>query len=145
MRSEGASDPHSVEYLRGVVSGGLLVVAAPLAPLALSRFGLEGRALWVTCSVFFFVAFLVFWAADARSSENRFERQMNRGKTVRYAAIALPMTVCLLGSLLLIIIGAWPQHAAALYFLAVTLWLVETGFTLFWLVWTPDSAKLPAS
>lgn len=145
VRSEGVSDPHTVEYLRGVVSGGLLVVAAALAPLTLSRFGLEGRAVWVPCSLFFFVAFLLFWMGDARCSENRVERKVNRGITTRYMAIALPMTAVVLGSLLLIIVDVWPEHAAALYFLAVTVWLIETGFTLFWLVWTRDSAKLPAS
>ena len=105
VRSEGASDPHTVEYLRGLVSGGLLVVAAALAPLTLSRFGLEVRAVWVPCSVFFFVVFLLFWVADVRSSENRIERNVNRGITIRYAVIALPMTACVLGSLLLIIVG----------------------------------------
>jgi hypothetical protein len=99
----------------------------------------------VPCSIFFFVAFLLFWMADARSSENRIERKVNRGITIRYAAIAVPMTACVLGSLLLIIVGVWPEHSAALYFLAVTVWLIETGFTLFWLVWTRDTAKLPVS
>lgn len=44
VRSEEASDAHTVEYLRGVVEGGLLVVVAALAPLVVSRFGMEGRA-----------------------------------------------------------------------------------------------------
>ncbi len=75
--------------------------------------------------------------------ENRIERTDNRAVTVRYMAIALPMTLLMLGSLLLIIIGVWPQHAPALDFLAVTIWLVETGFSLLWLVWTRDTGVLP--
>jgi hypothetical protein len=145
VRSEEASDFHTIEYLRGIVAGGLLVVVTALTPLALSRFGMEDRGLWLPCSVFFLALFLIFWIVDARSTENRADRSANRALTVRYAAIALPMTFLILGSLILIIFGVWPQHAAALYFLAVTLWLVETGFTLLWLVWNRDTATRPAT
>lgn len=145
VRSEDASDAHTVEYLRSIVGGGLLVVVTALAPLALSRFGVDGRALWLPCSIFFLALFLTLWIVDARSSENRSERMVNRALTVRYAAIALPMTFLMIAALVLVIIGVWPQHAAALYFLAVTVWLVETGFTLLWLVWNRDSATRPAT
>lgn len=145
VRSEEGSDFHTVEYLRGIVAGGLLVVVTALAPLVLSRFGLTDRALWLPSSALFLVLFLTFWFVDARSTENRADRSANRALTVRYAAIALPMTFVILGSLALIIIGVWPQHAAALYFLAVTLWLVETGFTLLWLVWHQSRAARPVA
>lgn len=145
VRSEEASDAHTVEYLRGIVGGGLLVVVVALAPLTLSRFGMDGRALWLPCSIFFLVLFLTWWIVDARSSENRMDRKANRAITVRYAAIAVPMTLLMMGSLILIIIGVWPQHDPALYFLAVTLALIETGFTLLWLVWTRNAAARPAA
>lgn len=51
----------------------------------------------------------------------------------------------MLGSLILIVIGASPQPRPGLYFLAVTLWLLETGFTLLWLVWTRNTATRPAT
>lgn len=145
VRSKDASDAHTVEYLRGTVAGGLLVVVAALAPLVVSRFQVEGHAVWLSCSVFFLVVFLIFWISDARSTENRTERRVNRRLTLRYAAVGLPMTLVMTGSLILIIVGAWPQHEAALYFLAVTVWLVEVGFGLIWLVWTHDSAVRPES
>lgn len=141
VRSEDASDAHTVEYLRGLVVGGLLVVVAALAPLVISRFGVEGHALWLPCSIFFLAIFLTSWIVDARSSENRNERRANRAITVRYMTVVLPMTLGLLGSLVLIIIGAWPPFEPALYFLALTLLLIEQGFTLIWLVWTRDTAR----
>lgn len=145
VRSEEGSDAHTVEYLRGLVAGGLLVVVAALAPLVVSRFGMDGRALWLPCSILFLALFLIVWAVDARSAENRIERNANRALTVRYAMIALPMTFGMLGALILIIVGVWPQHDAALYFLAVTLWLVELGFSLIWLVWHPNTVAPPAT
>lgn len=145
VRSEDASDAHTVEYLRGLVAGGLLVVVAALAPLVVSRFGMDGRALWLPCSILFLALFLVFWIVDVRSAENKIDRNANRALTVRYAAIALPMTFLMLGALILIILGVWPQHDAALYFLAVTLWLVEQGLTLIWLVWHQNTAVRPAT
>lgn len=145
VRGEEAQDAHTIEYLRGLVAGGLLVVVAALAPLAVSRFGVEGRGLWVPCSLLFLALFLTFWVVDARSRENRIERKANRALTVRYMAVALPLTFLMVGSLLLVIVGVAPPQAPALYFLAVTLWLVETGFSLLWLVWTRDAAAHPAA
>lgn len=141
VRSDETRDAHTIEYLRAIVGGGILVVVTALAPLVVSRFGVEGRALWLPCSLLFLAIFLTFWIADARSPENRIDRRANRALTVRYAALALPMTFLMIGSLLLIVIGVWPQQDAALYFLAVTLWLVETGLSLLWLVWTRDRPR----
>lgn len=140
-RSDEASDAHTVEYLRGLVVGGLLVVTAALAPLVVSRFGIEGHALWLPCSIFFVFIFLTSWIVDARSPENRIERKANRAITLRYMTVVLPMTFGMLGSLILIVIGAWPKFEPALYFLAVTLLLIEQGFTLIWLVWTRNTAR----
>lgn len=139
VRSEDASDAHTFEYLRAVVGGGVLVVITALAPLVVSRFGIDGHALWLPCSIFFLAIFLTFWIVDVRSPENRIDRTANRALTIRYAAVALPMTFLMLGSLVLIVIGAWPRYEPALYFLAVTLWLVETGLSLLWLVWTRNT------
>lgn len=143
VRGEHAGDPHTFEYLRAVVGGGVLVVITALAPLVVSRFDVDGRALWLPCSLFFLAVFLTFWVVDARSPENRVDRRANRALTVRYAAVALPMTVLMLGSLVIVVIGAWPRYEPALYFLAVTLWLVETGLSLLWLVWNREGAPQP--
>lgn len=116
------------------------MVITALAPLVVSRFDVAGRALWLPCSVFFLAVFLTFWIVDARSPENRIDRRANRALTVRYAAVALPLTFAMVGSLVIVIVGVWPQHDPALYFLAVTLWLVETGLSLLWLVWTRNTS-----
>jgi len=42
VRSGETADVRAVEYLRAMVAGGLWVIVAALAPIALSRFGLEG-------------------------------------------------------------------------------------------------------
>ena len=98
VRNDQASDAHTVEYLRAVVGGGVLVVITALAPLVVSRFDVAGRALWLPCSVFFLAVFLTFWIVDARSPENRIDRRENRALTVRYAAVALPLTFAMVGA-----------------------------------------------
>lgn len=136
IRSGDAIDVHAVEYLRAMVSGGLWVIVAALAPLVLSRFGLEGRALWVPCSLLALVLFIVSWIIDARSPENRTERSDHRSESIRYAAVAMPMTLVMLTALVLVIVRAWPAQDSALFFLAVTLVLLETGLSLIALVWS---------
>lgn len=136
FRTGDLTDVHAVEYLRSMVGSGLWVVLAALAPVALSRFGVAGRGLWVPCSLLALILFITYWAADARSPENRAERTFHRRETVRYAAVAMPMTVGLLGMLLLIVVGSWQRQDQALYFAAVTLGLLETGMGLIALVWT---------
>ncbi len=135
VRSGETADVRAVEYLRAMVAGGLWVIVAALAPIALSRFGLEGRALWAPCAALALVLFIAFWVMDALSPENRSERTLHRADTVRYVAVAVPMSFTLLGSLILIVVGVWPQVHPALYFVAVTLGLLEQGLDLLTLVW----------
>ena len=136
FRTGDLTDLHAVEYLRGMVGGGLWVILAALAPLAVSRFGVEGRALWVPCSLLALVLFLVFWILDARSPESHAERSAHRSESIKYASIAVPMTLAMFAALILVVVGPWPRASQALYFLAVTIGLLETGLDLISLVWT---------
>lgn len=141
FRSGHVTDSHTVEYLRGMVGSGLWVILTALAPIAISRFGVEGRLLWVPCSLLALIVFVASWIIDAHSPENRAERTLHRTESVRYAFLGIPMTLALFGALILILTGAWPQRDQALYFAAVTLGLLETGLDLVWLIWAQAKGR----
>ena len=61
LRSGGPSDTIDVMVIGMVVWVAIAVVIIALAPVALSRFGVAGHALWFACSV---IALLVFYAGD---------------------------------------------------------------------------------
>lgn len=55
---------------------------------------------------------------------------------MRYVALVMPLTVLLNATLILILIGVWPNREAALYLTAVTVGMLMAGFTLLILVFT---------
>ncbi len=137
VRSREASDPHTLVYLRAVMWMGLWVIVAALVPVAISRYGVTGRPLWLASGLLGLVLYLVLWTADARSPEIGAEKAGTpRTLVVRYAAIGLPISALLLCALVLVSVGAWPELEPALYFTAVTLGLLLAGFTLVMLVFT---------
>ena len=127
LRSSGPGDTYDVMMIGMVVLDAIAVVIIALAPVAVSRFGVTGHALWLTCSV---IALLVFFAGDevvARVSRERRAfiaaapmRRRWKGELAVGVVTWLPAIV----ALGLVILGVIPEQDAALYFLAAALILL---------------------
>jgi hypothetical protein len=135
--ADGERDPHTFIYLRAVMWIGLWVLVAALAPVALSRYGVWGHALWLPCGILALALFAALWAVDATSPAMRTERAPKlRRLTVLYIVLAMPLTLGIVVSLGLVLIGRWPGAEDALYFTAITAGMVLSGMTLILLVFS---------
>jgi hypothetical protein len=109
-----------------VVWMGVQAVAGALAPVAISRFGVTGHALWLTCSV---IVLALFWIGDELVKRLSPERlailaAMPRKARTRQELIGIPFWVPMNIALALIVLGALPVHEEALYFAALVLLLL---------------------
>ncbi|MEE8581313.1 MAG: hypothetical protein V3T33_06955 [Myxococcota bacterium] len=117
--------------VHAVIANGLVALVAALIPVALSQYGLTGRALWGWSSGAFL---LLCWAAIWGGFHNpeirdaaKVDAKANPVLTVGFwglleAPLQLPLVLILLG------IGA--THARALYFTALVMCLVQAAFLL---------------
>jgi len=146
VRSGGASDAHEVAYIRAVVWIGIWVVVAALAPVIVSRYDIAGHELWLVCSLLALVLFLgllVVW----RTTEIREVVAVTRAVIVEVASNALLM-VPMIGALILVVLGVFPDQEPALYLSAVGLGLFLDALTLLFLVFShgrPQTASDPAA
>ena len=125
IRSPGTSDVQRMAGIGMVVTYGIMVVVLALAPVAISRFGVTGHPLWMSCGLAFLA---VFWGGDAalmRASADRRAWMASVppkrlvGYAIGYVLGRLPMTI----SLLIIVLGLMPDQESALYFAATVLLL----------------------
>lgn len=151
VRSGGASKAREVAYIGSVVIGGVWVVAAALAPVTIGAYDIGERELWFVCSLVALAGFVLmvvslrfipqFREAMASMSQERRMREMAGN-----ALLFVPM----LAALILVVLGIFPDHDAALYLSAVVLGLFLTALTLLWLVFeyhgatASDEAEHPA-
>lgn len=143
VRSAKPSDVHDVTYLRGVLGMGLWVVVAALLAIAMSRYELADRTLWVSSAV----VGLVLWAALVivlnRTPESRALNSSPERMDRLFPIVGLPLHIIGAGSLVLIILGIRPGIDAALYVTALTTAVVFAGYTLLALAFSrqpaPDS------
>ena len=153
VRSGGPSEAHEVAYIRWVVSIGIWVVIAALAPVIVSRYDIADHDLWLVCSLVALVLWLSLLLGDARTPESRESvaatpRAMIVAGTIASLLLAVPM----IGALALVVLGLLPAQEPALYLTAVALGLFMGAFTLLWLVFSQrrpqtasDPAELPAT
>jgi hypothetical protein len=71
VRSGGALDPHELVYIRSVVWLGLYAVIAGLLPMVLAGYGLEGRDLWLACSLSMLTLIVALAVFNRRTPEHR--------------------------------------------------------------------------
>jgi len=146
VRSGGASDAAEVSYIRWVVSNAIWVVVAALAPVIVSRYGLAGHELWLVCSLLALVLFLGLLAVW-RTTEIQEIAAVTRAVIVEVASNALLM-VPMIGALILVVLGVFPDQEPALYLTAVGLGLFLDALTLLFLVFShgrPQTASDPAA
>ena len=153
VRSGGASDAHEVAYIRSVVALGIWVVVAALTPVIISRYDLAGHELWLVCSLPALVLLFGIWIGNWRTPEMREDvAAAPRAMIVREAAVNAFLLIPLIGALILVVLGLFPEHEPALYLTAVGLGLFSDALTLLFLVFSQrrprtasDPAALPAT
>ena len=118
LRSGATADPAEVMFVGMVVWMGVQAVAGALAPVAISRFGVTGHALWLTCSV---IVLALFWIGDELVKRLSPERRailaaMPRKARARQELIGVPFWLPMNLALVLVVLGvaARPRGGALL-------------------------------
>ncbi len=133
--SGGASETHEVLYIRWVVTQGVWVVTAAIAPVIVSRYGVTGHELWLVCSLPGLVLYVGLWIVNERATEGReLMAAYTRAQTVGTMAFGLAFIVPTIAALPLVVLGLFPDQEPALYLTAVGLVLSLGAFTLLLLV-----------
>ena len=134
VRSAQVTDPHDVVYLRGVLGVGVWVVICALLPIAVNRYGVEDRAVWLSCAAVAVAIWLFFVIAFNRAPDARALNRNAERVDRLFPIVGLPMHIMIAGSMALIVIGIWPDHDEALYVTGLTAGVVFAGYTLLALV-----------
>jgi hypothetical protein len=148
LRSGATADPAEVMFVGMVVWMGVQAVAGALAPVAISRFGVTGHALWLTCSV---IVLALFWIADAVVQRLSPERRailaaMPQKARVRQELVGVPFWLPMNVALALIVLGVLPTYEEALYFAALVLLLLfDAGLVLLMVLNGAAAWKAPVS
>ena len=131
LTRKNAIDFDQLGRIRGVVSVGLVVIVAALVPVGISRYGLTGHDFWFVCSIIFL--FLV-WTQIFLSLRKPKYRELLTKQTLDsplatmffWLLLEAPIHV----SLVLAIIGIYPDLEPALYTTALLFHLFEATFLL---------------
>jgi hypothetical protein len=153
VRGGSTSDAHEVTYIRSVMSFAIWVVIAALAPVIVSRYDITGHALWMPCSLLALVLWLGLWIVGERTTEAREAvAAYSLAQSVGLTAPFLLLIVPLLGALILVVLGPFPDQESAIYLTAVVLGLFVSAVALLMLVFlhrrpktASNLAALPAT
>jgi hypothetical protein len=149
VRSGGASDAHEVTYIRSVLIAAIWVVVAGLAPVIVSHYDIAGHELWLACSLVALVLWLGLWIAAEQAPESQETfAAMSRARSVVESVVFLLLIVPMVGALILVVLGLFPDQEPALYLTAVGLGLFLGALALLVLVLSqrrPQAASDPAA
>jgi len=145
VRSGGASGPLEVGFTRSMVTMGVLVVVAGLAPVTLGFFDLADHEIWALSSILFLVGLVVMGTAILRTSEYRANvtawgeaartPSPSRWITVGETAATVLSMVAMVLIPVVILVGVAPDLEAGLYFALVALVLLNAAWLLLDLVY----------
>lgn len=130
-------EEHQLTHIRAVVTIGLLVIAATLLPIGLSRYGVEGHALWLVCSLVFLSLVWYVGIMGLRRRENRqyvVTQAQTSPVTTAFFWLVLELPIHVL--LILAILGLFPDLEPAFYTTALVIHLFEAAFVLAQLVYS---------
>jgi hypothetical protein len=137
VRNGGVSDAREMLYLRSVLTIGLWVVVAGLAPATLGAYGIAGHDLWLLSGLVALVGAVVVWAVNYWPPDvQAYAASMSRSQLVREMVGSAVLVIPLLIALILVVLGPFPDLEPALYLTAVVLGLFVAGLTLLWLVFS---------
>lgn len=140
QRSARPTDPHDVVYLRAVLGLGVWVVFAALVPIAVSRYDVNEVVLWRSCAVVALAAWATFLVAFSLTADSRSLNSSPERLDRFFPVVGLPLHIATAGSLLLVIVGFWPERDQALYVTALTAGVIFAGYTLLALVMSQNQA-----
>jgi hypothetical protein len=128
--------------IRAVVQIGLLVVIGALIPIGFDLYGASGHILWFICSFIFLALNWLMGLLSILNPENReaMIAQM-RNSPLKSILFWLLFEFPLQASLILIIIGLFPDIEHALYTTALFFNLFEAVYTLVQLVYSQGSSS----
>ena len=148
VRSGGPSEADEVLGIRWVVSLGIWVVIAALAPVIVSRYDIAGHELWLVCSLLALAMWVAVMVVNGLSPEYRLEvARASRAQILGEEALGALLYVPMLGALIVVVLGLVPDQEPALYFTAVGLGLFLAGLGLLMMVFEqrrPQAASGPA-
>jgi hypothetical protein len=131
LTRKNAIDFPQLGRIRGVVSVALVVIVAALIPVGISRYGITGHDFWFVCSIIFL--FLV-WAQILLSLRKSEYRKLLFKQTRVNPIISIFFWILLEApihvSLILAIIGIYPDLEPAFYTTALLFHLFEATFLL---------------
>jgi hypothetical protein len=153
VRAGGASDAHEVSYIRWVVSMAIWVVVVALAPIMISSYDVTGHELWAVGSLLALILFFGVTIVNRRTPEMREDAAAMSGAIrLREQAANTGLIVPMVGALVLVVLGLFPEQEPALYLTAVGLGLFANALVLLYLVFShgrpqtaSDPAELPAT
>jgi hypothetical protein len=128
--------------IRAVVTIGLLVVVGALIPIGFDLYGFSGHILWFICSLIFLALNWLMGIMSLLDPDNRemMIAQM-RDNPLRSVLFWLLFEFPLQISLILILLGLFPDIEHALYTTALFFNLFEAIFTLVQLVYSQGSSS----
>lgn len=150
VRSGSAAEAEAISTIRWVMSSGVWVVIAALAPVIANQYGLSGHELWLGCGLLALVLLVASMLAMGRTPENRADVASTLA-VVPMAQIAVVMgltfwlpTVALVLALAVVFLGLAPAQDQALYLTAVAFGLVQAALQLLVMVfWRSSSSTSP--
>ena len=107
MRSAHVTDVHDVVYLEAVLGLGVWVVVSALLPIAVNRYGVHDRPLWLSCAVVALALWATFLFIFIRSPENRAFNAVVEPVDRLFPVLGLPLHIVIAGSLALVILDVW--------------------------------------
>lgn len=144
VRSSDREDLHSVVYLRAVMAIGLWVLIAALLPVAVSRYGVDDRTLWLSCTLAVLALYAVVVAAVNLTPEGKALNRSQYDAVDRvFPVVGLPLHLIAVGSLVLVVAGVFPHLDESLYLTALVTAQVFAGYTLLMLALSQKDAPAP--
>ncbi|MGV8850460.1 MAG: hypothetical protein ACOH16_13070 [Propionibacteriaceae bacterium] len=134
LRSSQLTDLHDVVYLQGVLLLGLWVVIAGLVPVNVSRYGVQGHPLWLSCAAVALATWAIGVIAFNRTPDSRAFPKRPEPLDRVFPIVGVPLHLVLAGSMILVVVGARPSVDEALYITGLTAGVVFAGWTLLALV-----------
>ena len=130
-------DVFRLSRIRAVVTIGLFVIIGALIPIGFDLYGFSSHILWFICSLIFLALNLLMGILSLLNPENReFMIAQIRDNPLKSFFFWLLFELPLQASLILIILGLFPDLEHALYTTALFFNLFEAVFTLVQLVYS---------
>ena len=132
-----ATHQKEVERIRGIVTVGLMTIIASLIPIGLASYGFSGHMLWFWSSLIYFcLNWIVIILSLRRSEDREYMKTQSKASMIFFWLIfEVPLEV----SLILSIIGLFPDLEQAFYTTALLFNLFSAAYVLSQIVHTKDN------